>query len=113
MARNGRLSDGAAAPVAEHAAILVEDGRSVRIADAGEPTDGAPSIDLDGRTVLPGLIDAHAHVGGGFAKPEPLHGAEPIREGTVGHVLGAELREVLRMGITTVRDVGSIGDSVV
>jgi imidazolonepropionase-like amidohydrolase len=110
---NGRLFDGTGAPVREHASVLVENGRIARIADAGEPTDGAPAIDLDGRTVLPGLIDAHAHVGGGFARPEPLHGAEPIREGTVGHVLGAELREVLRMGITTVRDVGSIGDGVV
>ena len=110
---NGRIFDGTGAVVRERASVLVEGGRIVRVADAGEPGDGAQVIDLEGRTVLPGLIDAHAHVGGGFARPEPLHGAEPLLAGTAGHVLGAELREVLRMGITTMRDVGSIGDLVV
>jgi imidazolonepropionase-like amidohydrolase len=62
---------------------------------------------------MPGLIDAHAHVGVSFATPEPAHGAEPILPGTVAHVLAAELRETLRMGITTMRDVGSMGDVVV
>ena len=42
-----------------------------------------------------------------------MRGAEALLPGTVAHVLAAELREVVRMGITTVRDVGSIGDAVV
>src|SRR5439155_1467808 len=62
---------------------------------------------------LPGLIDADAHVGVSFPQPTPAHGAEPLLAGTLGHVLAAELREVLRMGITTMRDVGSMGDLVV
>ena len=44
---------------------------------------------------------------------EPAHGAEPMRPGTAAHFLAAELREALRMGITTIRDVGSYGDTVV
>ena len=62
---------------------------------------------------MPGLVDAHLHVGVSFDRPVPLKGAEPLLPGTEGHLLAAELREVLRMGITTVRDVGSIGDLVV
>jgi imidazolonepropionase-like amidohydrolase len=94
--------------------VLVEGGRIVRIASGGEEApEGAPPVDLGGRTLLPGLIDAHAHVGVSFPKPSPAHGAEPLSPGTLAHVLAGELREVVRMGITTMRDVGSIGDVVV
>jgi imidazolonepropionase-like amidohydrolase len=111
---NGRLFDGTGATVRERASVLVEAGRVTRIAEAGEaPPDGARTVELEGRTLLPGLIDAHAHVGVSFPRPAPAHGAEALLDGTPAHLLGAELREVLRMGITTMRDVGSIGDSVV
>ena len=43
----------------------------------------------------------------------PLEGAEPLWPGTASHLLGAGLREALRMGVTTLRDVGSYGDEVV
>ena len=98
----------------ERVSVLVEGGRIARLAEAGEaPPEGARAIDLGGRTLLPGLIDAHAHVGVSFDKPVPAHGAEPLLPGTLAHQLAAELREVLRMGITTMRDVGSVGDVVV
>ena len=111
---NAHLVDGTGAAPRERAAVLVEAGRIARIAGAGEaPPDGAVVIDLGGRTLLPGLIDAHAHVGVSFPMPAPAHGAEPLLAGTHAHILAAELREVLRRGITTMRDVGSIGDAVV
>jgi imidazolonepropionase-like amidohydrolase len=100
--------------VRERVSVLVEGGRIARLAEASEaPPEGARAIDLGGRTLLPGLIDAHAHVGVSFDKPVPAHGAEPLLPGTLAHQLAAELREVLRMGITTMRDVGSVGDVVV
>jgi len=100
--------------VRESVSLLVEAGRIARLAEGGEPPpEGARAVDLGGRTLLPGLIDAHAHVGVSFPKPAPAHGAEPLLPGTVAHLLAAELREVLRMGITTMRDVGSLGDLVV
>ncbi len=49
------------------AAMLVEDGRVVATGtreDIGKRADGARHIDGKGRTLLPGLIDAHAHVMG-------------------------------------------------
>ncbi|MEW5725409.1 MAG: amidohydrolase [Thermodesulfobacteriota bacterium] len=46
-------------------ALAVEDGRILRVGDAEEVKDlldqGWPSLDLDGRTVLPGFIDTHNH----------------------------------------------------
>ena len=111
---NARLVDGTGAEAREPVSVLVEDGRIVRLANADDvQPEGVRALDLGGRTLMPGLIDAHAHVGVSFPRPAPASGAEPLLAGTDAHVLAAELREVLRMGITTMRDVGSIGDTVV
>jgi imidazolonepropionase-like amidohydrolase len=111
---NARLFDGTGAAPRDGVSVLVEDGRIARVgASSDARPEGVRTIDLGGRTLLPGLIDAHAHVGVSFTRPEAAHGAEPILPGTVAHVLAAELRHVLRMGITTMRDVGSMGDLVV
>jgi imidazolonepropionase-like amidohydrolase len=107
-----RLFDGTPAPTRDGVAVLVEDGRITRIGRTGDAVpDGARVIDLGGRTLMPGLVDAHAHV---LAEaPVPADGAEPIWPGVAQHFLAAGLREALRMGITTLRDVGSYGDHVV
>jgi imidazolonepropionase-like amidohydrolase len=110
---NARLFDGTGALVRERVAVLVEGGRIVRLAEGEAPPEGAHAVDLGGRTLLPGLIDSHAHVGVAFPRPTPPHGAEPLLPGALAHQLAAELRRVLRMGITTLRDVGSAGDLVV
>jgi imidazolonepropionase-like amidohydrolase len=108
-----RLFDGTGAAVRVNAAILIEHGNIIRIGDASDAVpEGATTIDLRGRTVLPGLIDAHAHVGSSGSDFELAHGAEPLWPGTMAHFLSSNLREALRMGITTLRDVGSYGDRV-
>jgi imidazolonepropionase-like amidohydrolase len=106
-----RLFDGTGAPVRDPAAVLVADGRieSIGSASDGVP-EGAAVVALEGRTLLPGLIDAHAHVK--VDRPVPDPGAEPLWPAADAHFLAAELRETLRRGVTTVRDVGSYGDLV-
>jgi imidazolonepropionase-like amidohydrolase len=106
-----RLFDGTGSSPRDGAGVLIEDGVIARVGDAGDGTpDAARVIDVRGRTVMPGLIDAHAHVFG--RTPTPTHGAEPIWSGTAAHFVAAALRDALRMGITTLRDVGSYGDAV-
>ncbi len=113
---NARLFDGTGTPV-RRASLLVEDGRIAAIAAAGEdPPEGARVIDAAGRTLMPGLIDAHQHATAGsrsFCKSANESGTEAIWPGTAAHVVAQVFRELLRMGITTFRDVGGYDDLLV
>ena len=75
--------------------ITVEDGR---IADVAAGLDGDEGIDCSGLTLLPGLIDCHAHMA--FA------GLEDTGSPPTYRLLEAvpKLRRTLQLGITTVRD---------
>lgn len=88
------------------ATITVTDGRIASIADGIHPApEGATTIDLGDKTVLPGLIDAHTHLShdpsGDFWKATVLPDAWYALVGVKN--AGA----TLRAGFTTVRDVGS------
>ena len=81
---------------------------------AGESPPGA--VDQTGRTILPGLIDAHVHLSShmerspDFGPREVLKG-EPPRPRELGYfILAKAARAFLAAGITTVRDVGSYDD---
>src|SRR5258705_6499746 len=94
--------------------ILIRGGRIEAVATPGDriPAD-ARVIDVSGLTVMPGLIDAHIHVsmlGDAGRGPAPAKGAEPIRPGVEAHLVSRTLRDLLRFGVTTIRDVGAHGD---
>lgn len=64
--RNLRLIDGTGAPAREGAALLIEGETIVHAgplaaSDAPSPAD-AEILDLGGRTVIPGLVEAHIHL---------------------------------------------------
>jgi imidazolonepropionase-like amidohydrolase len=108
---NARLFDGTGAPARDSAGVLVADGTIARVGDAADGApEGASVLDLGGRTLMPGLVDAHAHVYPHLPLPAP--GAEPLWPGVGAHFLAAALRNALRMGVTTLRDVGSYDDLV-
>ena len=109
---DARLLDGTGAPPREASAVLVQDGTISAVGSSGDaPPEDAQVVALGGRTLMPGLTDAHTHVLG-QSQPEPAHGAEPLRGEAVAHFIAADLRAALRMGITTIRDVGSFDDHV-
>src|SRR6266540_3966867 len=60
-----RLITGDGSPPIENSAFIVESGRFTRVGRRGEvpvPT-GAARIDLTGKTVMPGIVDLHGHIG--------------------------------------------------
>jgi len=83
--------------------VLVEDG-SIRAVSrtAIDPPDGARVIDVGGRTLMPGLIDAHAHVMGLSLTPKNI--AYPPSE--IAIASEHYLRNCLMDGFTTIREAG-------
>ena len=61
---NARIIDGTGAAPLERGRIVIEGDRIARIGPVADvPTPpGAEVIDVDGRTVIPGLIDLHFHI---------------------------------------------------
>src|SRR5208283_1047169 len=87
--------------------VLVRGDRIVEVgAKVNVPAD-AESIDLGGRTLLPGLIDAHVHL---FLHPgaEDMQTVqESVPQRTIAAVLAA--RDDLMAGFTAERDMGTEG----
>src|SRR6185436_5194327 len=116
---NARLIDGRGGPARERTAIEVRAGRIEALTDIAGATAPDGAIDVAGRTVLPGLIDAHNHVMSDLDRspefgPRPaLHGEEPRPIELRWFVLAKAARALLRAGITTVRDVGSYDDEAI
>src|SRR5262245_57450793 len=60
-----RLIDGTGGAAIENSALVVADGRFMQVGRKGglpAPADAA-HVDLTGKTVMPALVDAHAHLG--------------------------------------------------
>ena len=87
LVRDVRVFDGER--VFEHRSVLIEDGRISRIDGLAFEVPNADVIDGQGRTLLPGLIDAHVHL--------PDHAEEASRQALV-------------LGVTTQLDMFSGGE---
>jgi imidazolonepropionase-like amidohydrolase len=74
-----------------------------RGAELGRPADDARVIDLDGRTIMPGLIDTHVHMAGGDYFP----GYEQEAIGIAAIRTTEAARRSLMAGLTTVRTAAS------
>lgn len=91
----------------EHPAIFVgDDGRITSIADAQTVKWGAgvTHIDMSGKTLLPGLIDMHTHLG-----PANIGGYRFLEytDSFWSAVATSTARDMLNGGFTTIRVVGS------
>ena len=83
--------------------VLVEGDRIREVSDAPIKSGTARTIDLKGRTLMPGLIDAHVHV---LAVDLPLDRLSD-RPVTLLTLQAAKVLEgMLQRGFTTIRDAG-------
>jgi imidazolonepropionase-like amidohydrolase len=95
------LFDSAAGVLRPHTTIVVEDDRIAAVTQEPVQVEAADAIDLDGRVVLPGLVDAHVHV---TAVSHDLSAQAMQPVSLVAAHSGAVMRGMLMRGFTTVRD---------
>jgi len=102
--RGATLIDGTGAPPIRDRAVIVTDRRIGAITADRGPRDGAV-LDLGGLTLLPGLINCHAHLClSGEADPARTLADESYAATVVNAV--ARARRTVEAGVTTVRDLG-------
>jgi imidazolonepropionase-like amidohydrolase len=106
IVRAGKLLDVRTGKTLTNQAIVIEDGKIISVGpDSGAAADAnVKVIDLSGKTVLPGLIDAHTHI-----TFDPKFGYDRLaisvpREALIG---AKNARVTLLAGFTTIRNLGA------
>jgi imidazolonepropionase-like amidohydrolase len=103
VVRNVRVFDASGAALLDGPRdVVVRDGKIAAIAASPATITGLPDVDGAGGTLLPGLVDVHAHTGSS-AEP-PGHFALPD--------VDANLAAYLYAGVTTVLDLGGLSPEV-
>lgn len=106
----GKLIDGKGGKPILDAAVIIEDGIIREVGEAKKMAlpETAAIIDLGDKTILPGMIDCHVHIGSnGEARYEMLTVKELIPYKALKAAVNA--RTDLEAGFTTLRDMGEIG----
>lgn len=97
--------------------VYVEGNKIVKITDGKKLIEGYNVVECDGKYLLPGLINMHAHLFGS-GKPSKVVGGGALQKAVVkfaktalGHVVvdklvAASVKKELYSGVTTVRGVG-------
>jgi imidazolonepropionase-like amidohydrolase len=100
--QNALILDG----TADHAVpghVLVEDGLIKEVSDRPIASAAARVLDLRGRTLMPGLIDAHVHV---IASEVNLARHALLPDALVAFRAARIMHGMLMRGFTTIRDLG-------
>ena len=103
------LIDGRGGDPLERAVVVVEDATIVAVgAGSGVPRDReARVLDAAGATLMPGIIDAHCHLGGASYPDEDRWVLEDDRYQAIASA--AQAREMLQHGVTSARDISVNG----
>ncbi len=99
--RGARLVDGSGGAPLDNATIVIRDGRIVAIGpSAGTPVPtGAEVVEYAGKTIIPGLISDHSHVG-------IFVGLKAAPENYSRDIILRQLKQLEAYGVTTVMALG-------
>jgi imidazolonepropionase-like amidohydrolase len=101
--KNARLFDGLNLNTRSGVSVLVKDGMIVDVVQGPiTPPDGATVIDAAGRTLMPGLIDAHWHT---MMAALPISRLLTEDAGDIHLAAATQAQRTLMRGFTTVRDL--------
>jgi imidazolonepropionase-like amidohydrolase len=104
---NARIFDGVRSEYLDDSVVVVEADRIVSVERKRGPSTDGDVVDVGGKTLMPGLIDAHCHVLGASLKITDVE-TQPLTY--VASYATKMLSHALDCGFTTVRDVGG-GDA--
>ena len=103
-----RLIDGNGGPAIDNSAFVIDHGQFTHVGRKGQVAApaGAAHVDLTGKTVMPGLVDAHAHLG--YRKGTTFTAANFTRENILN-----QLNQFAYWGVSAVLSTGTdIGDLI-
>ena len=108
---NANVIDGVSAEPMRGAHVVIRNGRIEQVAPGKvEAPAGATVIDLQGRWLLPGLIDGHVHIADQRAARLALaSGVTTARSMGVSHFVDVGLRELHRAGESSIPDFIAAG----
>jgi imidazolonepropionase-like amidohydrolase len=99
-----RVFDGVKQEVSGPADVLIQANRIAKISSTPiSPDADTKVIDGTGRTLMPGLIDAHAHI---MLAAMPMQAALTADIGYINLVAAKEAQATLLRGFTSIRDLG-------
>ena len=102
------LFDGSADSLLPNPTVVV-DGATITAVGTSLPVpDGATVVDLDGATLLPGLVDSNVHLAFD-ASDDPVGHLANRDDAEVFAAMATAARRAARGGVTTVRDLGDRG----
>ncbi len=104
--RAAAMFDGASSALTANPVVVIDGGRIVAVqAETRTIPDGAEVVDLGDTTLMPGLVDAHLHLCFD-ASDDPVGHLVGSDDDTLRQRMAAAARRALRVGVTTVRDLG-------
>ena len=104
--QNVRIFDGKSGTLSAPSHLLVRGNKIEKISTTPLPVDRRTDtviIDGGGRTLMPGLIDAHWHA---MLATTPLNVLMTVDDGYLNLLAGREAERTLMRGFTTIRDLG-------
>ena len=117
---HGKLLDGTKdMQVQEGLCVLTDGERISAIVPEGTPLDGYTVVDLQGRYLMPGLINMHVHLAGNGKPQKKQRDNEALVKKIMSNGLTKAIaynmvcgfaKDELYSGVTTIRTVGGLGD---